>query len=71
MGWDSRAGVRGVTMTSFASKESTGPQLGREETLYIPWPREAPMLYLSAHAVSINTQNLNSVNPVFNRPLAT
>jgi len=63
MGWDSRAAVGGVRKTGFASKESTGPELGHEEILYIPWPREAPMLYLSAHAVSINTQNLNSINP--------
>jgi len=55
MGWDSRAGV-GLRKTKFASKESTGPELGHEEILYSPWPREALMLYLSAHAVVINIQ---------------
>jgi len=63
MGWDSRDDVGGVRETNFASKESTGPELGHEEILYNPWPREALMLYLSAHAaVAINIQNLNSFN---------
>ena len=52
MGWDSHADFDGTRKANFASKESIGPELGHEEILYNPWPREALMLYLSAHAVS-------------------
>ena len=52
MGWDSHADFDGTRKANFASKESIGPELGHEEILYNPLPREAQMLYPSAHAIS-------------------
>jgi len=69
MGLDSHADFDGTRKENFPSKESIGPELGHEEILYNRWPREALMLYLSAHAIS--TFKISIQPPIFEYSLIT